>query len=118
MITNNVSKQCRLASVLVIICFLVLKAAANEPDYYINQPPPGSNPGFIMDVAANDNRSDTSTLNLFEPASNGTAVPIDTPNGRRFLYLNEGFYGFATFRYWYGGFMLQPAPHGTASAAL
>jgi RHS repeat-associated protein len=103
MTVKNISKQCRLASALVIICFSVAKAAAYEPDYYIDQHPPGNNPGLIMDVAVNDvNHPDPSLLRVLDtPTNGGIAQPF---NGVIQYLANSGFYGFDTFRYDYGTF--------------
>ena len=113
-ITENISKQCRLASALVVIYLLVVKAAAYEPDYYIYQPPPGSNPGLIMDVAANDNVTPATRnfLHYSQLPDNGTiGFTYPAGIGKAFYYIpNSGFVGFDTFTYNYPGCCFPPCP--------
>jgi hypothetical protein len=104
-ITENLSKQCRLALALVIICLFVAQAAAYEEDFYIVQ---SNGVGIVMDVAANDvNHPPTGQLRTLDPTTeNGNFVfPIPYGSGRAFEYIaNSGFFGFDTFRYDYGPF--------------
>lgn len=100
MITENVRKQYRLVSALVVVCLLVVNAAAYEEDFYIVQ----SGGSLVMDVAANDvNHPPTSQLRSLNPTTdNGNFA--NAFNGKIEFLANSGFSGFDTFRYDYGPF--------------
>ncbi len=102
-IIENMSKLFRLASVLVIICLFVVKAAAYEEDFYIVTHN-GSGGDFVLDVAANDVNHPTTALRTLDPTTENLNFVKPVPFGYFTYIVSSGFFGFDTFRYDYGPF--------------